>query len=595
MRLATFRFVAFALVLLVIAPVLVGQPAPAAAQGSCGTAPAPRLGVGQSARVTMGDGTGNNLRQSPSTTATVMGVMGDGEIFSVIGGPQCVENFWWWQVRRWDGQMGWTAEGQPGKYWVEPWPVAGAQLVPGNRPDLPNVWIAYLSGSTVDNITLPYVMQANGTSALNIGTVQAHDNVLRWSPDGTRIAMSDGKDIFILAASGGAITNLTNTPAVSDYWPTWSPDGMRVAYAADANGNVDIFSQMLTGGAPVNLTHDPAVDNWPAWSPDGTRIAFGSNRDGGNMDIYVMSAADGANPVRLTTGLTADSEPVWSPDGRQIAFVSSQGSKSDLFVINADGSGLTALTDNALGNRNPVWSPDSQRIAYIGGTLLAPGADAVFSVRRDGTDRMQYTVGPGQMSGVSWSPDGQWLAFSSNPNGTFDIFTIRSNGAGLANLTNSPSFNDTWPTWQPATAPGVVTTPGGTPVATAPAVNPGAEDLLLIYNTSAPSFTLQNVSGKPVNLFPLSFSGGGVTVSASVWSEFSSSPLASFKPGGCLMLWPFGIPDQPAPPECGDARQGWVANARMIFWTQGSFTVTYNGAAVATCETAADRCTVDLP
>jgi hypothetical protein len=154
MRLSTFRLIALALALLLVAPVL-AAPAPAAAQGSCGTAPAPRLVAGQSARVTIGDGTGNNLRASPSTTATVLGVMGDGEVFSVIGGPQCGENFWWWQVRRWDGQTGWTTEGKPGQYWVEPWPIAGAQLVPGNRPDLPNVWIAYLSGSTVDNIYLP--------------------------------------------------------------------------------------------------------------------------------------------------------------------------------------------------------------------------------------------------------------------------------------------------------------------------------------------------------------------------------------------------------------------------------------------------------
>ncbi len=114
----------------------------AAAQGTCGTAQAPRLTVGQSARVVVSDGTGNNLRATANMGATVLGVLADGEVFSVLSGPQCAENFWWWQVRRWDGQTGWTAEGEPGKYWVEPWPVLDAQLSAGTRPNLPNVLIA---------------------------------------------------------------------------------------------------------------------------------------------------------------------------------------------------------------------------------------------------------------------------------------------------------------------------------------------------------------------------------------------------------------------------------------------------------------------
>jgi hypothetical protein len=61
------------------------------------------------------------------------------------------------------------------------------------------------------------------------------------------------------------------------------------------------------------------------------------------------------------------------------------------------------------------------------------------------------------------------------------------------------------------------------------------------------------------------------------------------------MIWPFGLADQPAPAECLDARQGWTTNSALVFWTQGSFTVNYNGVLVTTCQTAAGRCTVDLP
>jgi hypothetical protein len=106
---------------------------PVLAQATCGTAPAPRLTVGQAARVVVSDGMGNNLRVSPNTTAAVAGVLADGEVFNVIGGAQCAENLWWWEVRRWDGTSGWTAEGEPGEYWVEPWPVLDA--LAGSSPD----------------------------------------------------------------------------------------------------------------------------------------------------------------------------------------------------------------------------------------------------------------------------------------------------------------------------------------------------------------------------------------------------------------------------------------------------------------------------
>ena len=586
------KWLSLIVIVTLIAVALLATAGPVAAQAACGTAPAPRLTVGQSARVVVTDGRGNNLRVSANTTAAVAGVLADGEVFSVISEPQCESDFWWWQVRRWDGTTGWTAEGEPGTYWVEPWPVLDAQLSPGNKPNLPGLAVAFLSG--YEGVLVPQAMQVSGADLVSVGNNVAvgPDNRLVWSPDGTRVAFSDGADIWVATQAGA--TNLTNSPNGGNSWPTWSPDGARIAFTSMRDGNPEIYSMQSNGQNPVNLTNDPGYDDFPAWSPDGTRIAFSSDRDG-DLEIFSMSAADGSNLTQHTANLAQDLAPTWSPDGVKLAFVSAMETFSDLWVL--DSLGPRALTQ--LGNVwNPVWSPDGSRIAYIGESPVGSGREDAFSIREDGTDVIQYTVNGAPVAGVSWSPGGMWLAYADNSSGNYEIYAIRASGIGVVRLTNNPGM-DMWPVFQPPTTPNLpdestsAVAPDAPPVV--PGTHPGTQDLLLIYDADVPVFTLQNTSGDVINLEPLSFFGESKTVESSVWEEWTASSLNAFKDIGCLMIWPFDIPVQPAPAECLDARQGYVSNSSLTFWREGSFDVFYNNVMVATCLTADKRCEVDLP
>ena len=80
---------------------------------SCPGAPATRLCVGMTARVT--PGLPNNLRDDRWNK---IGTIPAGGSFEVIGGPKCYQNYVWWQVN-YRGQVGWTAEGEFGDYWLE--------------------------------------------------------------------------------------------------------------------------------------------------------------------------------------------------------------------------------------------------------------------------------------------------------------------------------------------------------------------------------------------------------------------------------------------------------------------------------------------
>ena len=95
----------------------VGAVSSAAASTDCPGSPAARLSVGTTAKVMPGDP--NILRNDAGLSATVMGRLPAGSMFAVIGGPRCADNLRWWQVN-YNGQMGWTVEGQGSTYWLEP-------------------------------------------------------------------------------------------------------------------------------------------------------------------------------------------------------------------------------------------------------------------------------------------------------------------------------------------------------------------------------------------------------------------------------------------------------------------------------------------
>jgi hypothetical protein len=70
------------------------------------------------ARVLPGDA--NNLRETPSTSATKVGELAGEMPFTVLDGPVCAEGYTWWAVMSTDGSTGWTVEGANGAYFLEP-------------------------------------------------------------------------------------------------------------------------------------------------------------------------------------------------------------------------------------------------------------------------------------------------------------------------------------------------------------------------------------------------------------------------------------------------------------------------------------------
>ena len=153
------------------------------------------------------------------------------------------------------------------------------------------------------------------------------------------------------------------------------------------------------------LTADSGLSTTPAISPDGKLVAYASDRAGeGNLDIWVQPLTEGARPIRLTRDPSDDLDPSFSPDGGQIVFRSRRGD-GGIYLVPSLGGDERLLVR---GGHFPRFSPDGQWIAYsTNNTDLSKSKVFVVPVAGGSPRR----VGEDIVLGLEpvWSPDGRSL------------------------------------------------------------------------------------------------------------------------------------------------------------------------------------------
>jgi Tol biopolymer transport system component len=183
----------------------------------------------------------------------------------------------------------------------------------------------------------------------------------------------------------------------------------------------------------------------PALSPDGKRVAImRPEAEPGN--IWIFDVESGARS-RLTFGSPSDWDPVWTADGKDIVFW--QGSTRALVRIPADGSGQAErlVKPELLDSGVPSMSPDGKWMAFWART--GPLAQDVVAVELDGDGTPVPVVASAAIEdSPRISPDGRYLAYSSNESGRSEIYLTRfPSGEGKWQI--SPQ-GGAFPLWSPA-------------------------------------------------------------------------------------------------------------------------------------------------
>jgi Tol biopolymer transport system component len=186
------------------------------------------------------------------------------------------------------------------------------------------------------------------------------------------------------------------------------------------------------------LTFSSIPEDPGPFSPDGRLIAFSRLNDPPHFDdIWVMNA-DGTGQRRLPgVADSPDYATDWSPDGSRLFFTASPGAWS---MLAADGSDKRLEADSGAGEGGGVVSPDGRRMAFLStfGTFANRTAD-IYTTRLDGTeDWVRLTNNRFEERSPDYSPDGSRLAFTSDRDGDWDVYTMNTDGSGVLQVTNLP-------------------------------------------------------------------------------------------------------------------------------------------------------------
>jgi len=271
---------------------------------------------------------------------------------------------------------------------------------------------------------------------------------------------------------------------------------------ATAAAPESIYKVALVGGEPRRVIGNAAMGDW---SPDGRHIAFVGRVNGGDYAIGIVDA-DGSAPreiakveAKLTLGLRC---PRWSPDGRTIAVMETatgSGLPFSVLLVDVERKGTRSISSPSGGFRisSVAWSGAGNEIVYSQGESVSanrgvPSAgtarvilqnvrsgafEALFRIPNNsatfdmvGNGRVVFdsfssrenlrevslsdktapryrwlTRGNSQDRQPVYSPDGEWVLFTSNRSGNLDLWEVSTSSGALKRITEDAADD-----WDPA-------------------------------------------------------------------------------------------------------------------------------------------------
>jgi Tol biopolymer transport system component len=271
---------------------------------------------------------------------------------------------------------------------------------------------------------------------------------------------------------GSRLTDHTKDGSFTNVMPAISPDGQRIAFLSDRSGYDDVYlmsavdgrilRRLIKGQRTQDFESFHALRSSFSWSPDSKHIALVSKRRDRDV-INIVDTERGKTVERYSLDFDQIYHPAYSPDGRGLAFVGSKDGVPGIFFKSFDEKGAEALHIGALEYSSPSWSPDGTQIVF---SAISPGQlDSLSAFAQVGPggkpDRDLYLmdVESGHAERITWcrgedvspvwSPDGSKILFTSDRNGSYNLYVYNLADSVTTQITDvlGGIFS---PTWSPA-------------------------------------------------------------------------------------------------------------------------------------------------
>jgi len=300
------------------------------------------------------------------------------------------------------------------------------------------------------------------------------------SPDGKYLAYSDNTGVYLKLIRTGEVHPVPLPPNFSARVDDWFPDGSHLLVSRkDQPGKASLWNISVFGGSPRPLADDASggsvspdgahisfhrvyvdsLDDWlgreiwimhsdgtdavkvvadngwlvgkPTWSPDGKRIAyFRTEFDWTTRSVEVNEWQNARTETVLSDHLLTPALH-WLPNGRLIYVLANEGNwnqDSSLWMVSLQQSGKTSVPSKRITQGNGSitqinGTADGKKLIF----LRDNGAPTAYigTLAADGTTLIAYkrlTLDESVSIPTSWTSDGTAVLFSSDRNGTPEIF-----------------------------------------------------------------------------------------------------------------------------------------------------------------------------